>query len=59
MLDRLDVAYVRARSRFDTWPPGYRSAVADLPAIDPSGRIRYVAPGEAARRAAEDPDCRP
>jgi hypothetical protein len=57
MLDRLDVAYVRARSSFDSWPDAYRTVVSELPAIDASGRIRYVEPGIASRRAADDPQC--
>jgi hypothetical protein len=59
MLERLDVAYLRARSSFDSWPPAYRSVVGVLPAIEPSGRIRYVPPGVAARQAAADPECGP
>jgi hypothetical protein len=56
-LSRLDVAYLRTRFRFELWPESYRRVIRLLPALDDSGRIRYLDPQLLASRAASEFAC--
>jgi len=56
-LSRLDVAYLRTRFRFELWPEPYQRVIRLLPALDESGRIRYLEPQLLAARAASELGC--
>jgi hypothetical protein len=57
LLSRLDVAYLRTRFRFELWPEPYRHVAGQLPALDASGRVRYLEPGRLRSLLASEPAC--
>jgi hypothetical protein len=58
-LARLDVAYLRTRFKFELWPEPYQSVIRLLPALDESGRTRYLDPQLLAARASSELGCDP
>jgi hypothetical protein len=56
-LSRLDIAYLRTRFKFELWPEPYQRVIRLLPALDDSGRIRYLEPQQLAARAASELGC--
>ncbi len=56
-LQRLDIAYLRTRFKFELWPEAYRSVMPGLAPLDGAPHVLYLDPRLVAERAASETAC--